>query len=320
MAVTMEPRLVEQMLAALHGAEGRWGPSAEPLPVALRLESAEDLKAAAQALRSWGAEVVSSEPEGPTMVCRLPAERLWDLLGMEGLLEVSGRDVPRPRRASRLRWVGLSAGVLTLALALFWALGQGAFGPSTVRTAGGEGAPRPLLPEKGGVEAVLSGDSLRLASGRLVRLAGLDAPAYRDPERGEEIFGPESRRALSELVGGRSVRLAYPPGPKASGGDLLAYVSLDDGTDVNAALLEGGFARLDMESAGPARRALFGRLEAEARKGKRGLWGGPVVGNLSSKVYHLPGGRFYHRVSPANRILFATEAEARSAGYRASER
>ena len=73
-------------------------------------------------------------------------------------------------------------------------------------------------------------------------------------------------------------------------------------------------------SAGAPRRAAFGRLEAAVRRALKGLWGGPIVGNLASKVFHLPRGRFYFRVGSANWVLFAVEAEARGAGYRRSAR
>ncbi|MFB3072450.1 MAG: thermonuclease family protein, partial [bacterium] len=172
----------------------------------------------------------------------------------------------------------------------------------------------------GVVAAILTGDRIRLNSGHLVRMAGLRAPAHNDPEVGDEVYGSGARRALSELVAGKSVALAYPPKPRLADGELLAFVTLADGTDVNAALIEQGAVHADLATAGAPRRAAFGRLEAEARRTRRGLWGGPVVGNLSSKVYHLPGGRFYYRVGSANRVLFTDEAEARGAGYRRSAR
>lgn len=44
---------------------------------------------------------------------------------------------------------------------------------------------------------------------------------------------------------------------------------------------------------------------------------GAIVGNRNSKVYHLPKGcPSYNQVSERNRVLFASEAEAETAGYR----
>ncbi|CAN0506100.1 unnamed protein product, partial [Phaeothamnion confervicola] len=42
-----------------------------------------------------------------------------------------------------------------------------------------------------------------------------------------------------------------------------------------------------------------------------------VKATASTKTYHVPGGRYYDRV--VGDILFATEAEALAAGYKASK-
>jgi endonuclease YncB( thermonuclease family) len=43
---------------------------------------------------------------------------------------------------------------------------------------------------------------------------------------------------------------------------------------------------------------------------------GPIVGNRSSKIYHLPNCPDYSKVSERNRVPFKSEAEAQAAGYR----
>jgi len=43
---------------------------------------------------------------------------------------------------------------------------------------------------------------------------------------------------------------------------------------------------------------------------------GPVIGNRTSKIYHLPNCPDYSKVSERNRVPFVTEAEAQAAGYR----
>ena len=45
---------------------------------------------------------------------------------------------------------------------------------------------------------------------------------------------------------------------------------------------------------------------------------GKIIGNRKSMIYHLPGGAYYLKVSPESRHYFATEAEAKRAGYRRS--
>lgn len=43
---------------------------------------------------------------------------------------------------------------------------------------------------------------------------------------------------------------------------------------------------------------------------------GQIIGNKNSRIYHLPGGGSYNKVSAENRVYFATEEEAQKAGYR----
>lgn len=43
---------------------------------------------------------------------------------------------------------------------------------------------------------------------------------------------------------------------------------------------------------------------------------GQIIGNKNSKIYHLPGGSSYNKVSAENRVYFTTEEEAQKAGYR----
>jgi deoxyribonuclease-1 len=44
--------------------------------------------------------------------------------------------------------------------------------------------------------------------------------------------------------------------------------------------------------------------------------GGQVIGNRSSKIYHLPNCLDYGRVLERSRVLFESEADAVKAGYR----
>lgn len=45
---------------------------------------------------------------------------------------------------------------------------------------------------------------------------------------------------------------------------------------------------------------------------------GKIIGNVKSKVYHLPGGKYYLKTAPANRRYFATGTEAEAAGFHRS--
>ena len=94
------------------------------------------------------------------------------------------------------------------------------------------------------VAEVVDGDTLRLASGDVVRLVQIDAP-----ERGEaECYAWESRRSLASLVRGQRVRLVVDPAVRVADEDkadrfgrLLRYVFVDE-LNVNVELVRRGAA------------------------------------------------------------------------------
>lgn len=45
-----------------------------------------------------------------------------------------------------------------------------------------------------------------------------------------------------------------------------------------------------------------------------------IQGNINSKIYHVPGQRWYNRMNESNVVYFETEKEAIAAGYRKSKR
>lgn len=47
---------------------------------------------------------------------------------------------------------------------------------------------------------------------------------------------------------------------------------------------------------------------------------GKIIGNLKSKIYHLPGQANYEKIKEENRVYFDSEEEAKRAGYRKAKR
>jgi len=114
------------------------------------------------------------------------------------------------------------------------------------------------------VVGVHDGDSLTLLVGGKnevkVRLEGIDAPELK------QDFGTASKKALSDMVYGKEVRLVE------TGKDryrrTLANVYVGDAW-VNLAMIERGMAWFFVKY---SKDELLKRGEAEARKSKRGLW------------------------------------------------
>ncbi|MCP4541884.1 MAG: hypothetical protein GY832_32545 [Chloroflexi bacterium] len=116
-----------------------------------------------------------------------------------------------------------------------------------------------------------------------IRLIGVDTPETTFPPEGEaECYGPKaSDYTKSLLPEGSDVTLRYDRQRLDPYGRTLAYVYLDTGQMLNAALLENGYARVLIVQPNDAYADLFYSLEDQAKANQTGLWGAcpePVEG------------------------------------------
>lgn len=135
------------------------------------------------------------------------------------------------------------------------------------------------------VERVIDGDTIKLSDGSRVRLIGVDTPEVHYSDKlvadarrsGKDIKTIQSlgRRASAftkDLCLGKAVRLEYDVEAKDRYGRRLAYVYLEDGTFLNARLIEEGYAQVMTVPPNVKHAGYFLGLEREARSGKKGLW------------------------------------------------
>jgi micrococcal nuclease len=126
------------------------------------------------------------------------------------------------------------------------------------------------------VVSVVDGDTIQVCcigwKREKVRYIGVNTPETKHPTRGVEYFGKEASEANRKLVDGKTVRLEFDVQQLDKYGRTLAYVYLEDGTFVNAWLVENGYAMVMTFPPNVKHEALFRRLQREAREGKRGLW------------------------------------------------
>lgn len=120
------------------------------------------------------------------------------------------------------------------------------------------------------VKRVIDGDTIELANGERVRYIGIDTPEIYPP-RGPEYYSKEAKEANRTLVEGKRVRLEFDVENRDKYGRLLAYVFVDT-IFVNAELLRLGYAKVYFVPPNVRYRALFIKLETEARSAGRGLW------------------------------------------------
>ncbi len=135
--------------------------------------------------------------------------------------------------------------------------------------------PRPTLLSVQ-VVRVIDGDTIQVCcvfGDRVkVRYIGVDTPETHHPMRGVEPYGMEAAEANRKLVDGMTVRLEFDVQQLDGYGRTLAYVYLEDGTFVNAWLVEHGYAMVMTFPPNVKHQDLFLKLQREAREAGRGLW------------------------------------------------
>lgn len=138
------------------------------------------------------------------------------------------------------------------------------------------------------VSRVVDGDTLVVSRGgkdEKVRLIGVDTPESVDPRKPVQCFGAEASRYAKSLLEGRSVRLEADAsqGERDRYGRLLAYVFLEDGTNVNLELVRQGYAHEYTYRLPYRYQAEFKAAEREAREAARGLWAPETCAGDTSK-------------------------------------
>ena len=135
------------------------------------------------------------------------------------------------------------------------------------------------------VSRVVDGDTLKLSDGERVRLIGIDTPELhysdkllRDSRRTHKDIDSiqEMGKIASDFTKGlcdkKKVRLELDVDKHDKYGRLLAYVYLEDGTFVNAKIMEEGYAQVMTIPPNVKYAEYFLKLEKEARAGHKGLW------------------------------------------------
>lgn len=131
------------------------------------------------------------------------------------------------------------------------------------------------------VTAVVDGDTVRLESGQVVRLIGMDAPET------NEAYYSESKNKLSELILNRSVRLEKDTSETDRYNRLLRYLYRDN-TFINLEMVRLGYAVVyryppDVKHAGE-----FAAAEKEAKDNNSGMWATPKTSTVPDVSAPIP--------------------------------
>ncbi len=176
------------------------------------------------------------------------------------------------------------------------------------------------------VDTVLTGDSVRLKGGRVLKYSGVDAYS---PESAIPLSREYGARALefnNKLVGGKKIMIEWGPKLRDKQNRLLGYVFTEDGTFVNEELLREGQAKAHIVIPNTRYADEFRDWERQARKAKKGIWeqepydpnaSTKIIGEKNTKIYYYPDSPELERIPEAQWVVFGSRVDAKAAGYRA---
>ncbi|MDP1853739.1 MAG: thermonuclease family protein [Candidatus Omnitrophota bacterium] len=135
------------------------------------------------------------------------------------------------------------------------------------------------------VSYVADGDTVKLKDGSWVRLIGIDTPEYHESEKllrqarraKKDIASIKKMGALAksftqEILLNKKARLEFDVEKRDKYKRLLAYIFLEDGTFVNAKIIEAGYAKIMTIPPNVKYADMFRQLQEKARTQKIGLW------------------------------------------------
>lgn len=183
-----------------------------------------------------------------------------------------------------------TGGTVTVNPELFSAYASHGLTASQLRTVPDSPMPPVRKPEGMGwqtITSVVDGDSVMIGREK-VRLIGIDAPEAQENEhfrremsrvggRNQEAamlyMGREAAEFVRRLAEGRRCWLEFDGAERDQFGRVLAYVHLEDGTNLNEAILYQGYAKVFLGSNFKyVKRYIY--LQEEAMRRGNGLWGG----------------------------------------------
>ncbi len=108
--------------------------------------------------------------------------------------------------------------------------------------------------------------------GLKIRLIGVNTPETVHPQKPVEYYGNEASNYVKKVLMNKKVRLEFDVSKQDRYGRTLAYVFLNDGTFLNADLIENGYGQVMTVPPNVKYSEEFLELERKARENNIGLW------------------------------------------------
>ncbi len=169
---------------------------------------------------------------------------------------------------------------------------------------------------------VRDGDTVVLGTGQKVRLLGIDAPELEREGQPADFLAHKAKRVLTDLAQGKRVRLEYDKVRYDRYGRILAFLFLQDGTDLSGELVRQGLARVYTIPPNLRFREELLAAQRQALETRRGIWLKALkqdefsyIGNKRSLIFHRPTCPQGEKTAPGNRREFRSLTDAYLQGY-----
>jgi len=171
------------------------------------------------------------------------------------------------------------------------------------------------------VNKIISGDTIQLDTGEIVKYIGIETPELNLKEGGSEFFARQASKYNQKLVFMKKVRLEFDREKKDKEGRTLAYV-FEKKVFVNAELVKLGYAKTNIVPPNDKYKNMFLDYEKKAQQSEKGLWQETkkdtetfYVGNKRSYILHRPSCKYVDKIPEKSKIIFRNRADAIRIGY-----
>ena len=180
--------------------------------------------------------------------------------------------------------------------------------------------------QKAVVREVLTGDSVRLKGGKILRYAGLHAPPLQSIIPLMRQYGANALDFNKSLVEGKNIVIEWGSQIRDNQNNLIGYVYLEDGTFVNLEMIKSGNAKAVVMAPNLRYAGNFRQAELKARREKKGIWKeepenpfikSEYIGEINTKIYYFPTSPELDRIPKSQLVTFRSRVEAKAAGYKA---
>ncbi len=171
------------------------------------------------------------------------------------------------------------------------------------------------------VRKIISGDTIQLENGQIVKYIGIETPELSLKEGGSEFFAKQASRYNQRLVFMKKVRLEFDKKKQDSDGRILAYVFVKK-LFVNAELIKLGYAKAHIVPPNDKYKKIFLDYEVKAKMSEKGLWQETkkdtetfYIGSKRSYVFHRPSCKNVDKIPEKSKIIFRNRSDAIRIGY-----